>query len=172
LKNTPQAAVGFKPLRAGNEPVRGRNRRLCDRNESLRAGEWSLSSRNESLRAGERSLRAGDRSVCPRTGLLRAREQTGRARHSLRAGCRSGQEAVRAVVLNHDAIQAIADVGPAFGDPPQHRGLGLRKLARRSYEVRVHLQWRVVFIYDGKALIAYDVMNHDEVSLWLRGQRK
>jgi hypothetical protein len=36
----------------------------------------------------------------------------------------------------------------------------------------VHLQWRVVFIYDGKTLIAYDVMNHDEVSLWLRGQQK
>lgn len=67
---------------------------------------------------------------------------------------------------------AIADVGRAFGDPHQHRGLGLRKLAKRSYEIRVHLQWRVVFIHDGESLIAYDVMNHDEVSLWLRGQRK
>lgn len=74
--------------------------------------------------------------------------------------------------VREKASQAIADVGPAFGDPHQHRGLGLRKLARRSYEVRVHLQWRVVFIYDGKTLIAYDVMNHEEVSLWLRGQRK
>ncbi len=36
----------------------------------------------------------------------------------------------------------------------------------------VHLQWRVVFIHDEKALIAYDVMTHDEVALWLRGQRK
>ena len=70
------------------------------------------------------------------------------------------------------AAKAIADVAAAFGDPHQHRGLGLRKLARRSYEIRVHLQWRVVFIHDGKALIAYDVMNHDEVSLWLKGQRK
>ena len=70
------------------------------------------------------------------------------------------------------ASQTIADVGAAFGDPHQHRGLGLRKLAQRSSEIRVHLQWRVVFIYDGKALIAYDVMNHDQVSLWLRGQRR
>ncbi len=31
------------------------------------------------------------------------------------------------------AAQAIAGVGSAFGDPHQHRGLGLRKLARRSY---------------------------------------
>ena len=70
------------------------------------------------------------------------------------------------------ASQAIADVGAAFGDPHKHRGLGLRKLAQRSYEIRVHLQWRVVFIYDGAALIAYDVMNHDQVAHWLRGQRK
>jgi hypothetical protein len=70
------------------------------------------------------------------------------------------------------ASRAIGDVGAAFGDPHQHRGLGLRKLARRSYEIRVHLQWRVVFVHDGKNLIAYDVMNHDEVSLWLKGQRR
>lgn len=68
--------------------------------------------------------------------------------------------------------KAIAEVGAAFGDPHQHRGLGLRKLARRSYEIRVQRQWRVVFIHDGETLIAYDIMNHDEVSLWLRGQRK
>lgn len=74
--------------------------------------------------------------------------------------------------VREKAAKAIASVGSAFGDPHQHRGLGLRKLARRSYEIRVHLQWRVVFIHDGKALVAYDVMNHDEVSLWLKGQRK
>jgi plasmid maintenance system killer protein len=74
--------------------------------------------------------------------------------------------------LREKAAQAIAGVGAAFGDPHQHRGLGLRKLARRSYEIRVHQQWRVVFIFDGKTLTAYDVMNHDEVALWLRGQRR
>lgn len=74
--------------------------------------------------------------------------------------------------LREKASQAISQVAAAFGDPHQHRGLGLRKLARRSYEIRVHLQWRVVFIHDGSSLIAYDVMNHDEVALWLRGQRK
>jgi hypothetical protein len=70
------------------------------------------------------------------------------------------------------AAQVIAAVAAAFGDPHRHRDLGLRKLARRSYEIRVHLQWRVVFVHDGKDLIAFDVMNHDEVSLWLKGQRK
>jgi hypothetical protein len=70
------------------------------------------------------------------------------------------------------ASKAVGEVAAAFGDPHKHRGLGLRKLARRSHEIRVHLQWRVVFIHDGKNLIAYDVMNHDEVVLWLKGRRK
>lgn len=74
--------------------------------------------------------------------------------------------------VRNGAARAIAQVGAAFGDPHRHRGLGLRKLARRSYEIRVQRQWRVVFLHDGETLIAYDIMNHDEVSLWLRGQRK
>ena len=74
--------------------------------------------------------------------------------------------------VREEANKAIAQVRAAFGDSHRHRGLGLRKLARRSYEVRVQRQWRVVFIHDGETLIAYDIMKHDEVALWLRGQRK
>ena len=74
--------------------------------------------------------------------------------------------------LRAEAAQAITEVAAAFGDPHRHRGLELRKLAGYSYEIRVHRQWRVVFIHDGQTLIAYDVMNHDEVALWLRGRRK
>ena len=74
--------------------------------------------------------------------------------------------------LRDEVAKAISEVGAAFGDPHRHRGLGLRKLAKRSYEIRVQRQWRVVFLHDGENLIAYDIMNHDEVSLWLRGQRK
>ncbi len=70
------------------------------------------------------------------------------------------------------ASKAIAEVSAAFGNPHQHRGLGLRKLAKRSYEIRVDRQWRVVFILEGDTLIAYDIMDHDEVSLWLRRQRR
>jgi len=76
------------------------------------------------------------------------------------------------VEVRKKAGVAIGQVAAAFGDPHTHRGLGLRKLARHSYEIRVHLQWRVVFLHDGETLIAYDVMTHDEVSLWLRGRRK
>ena len=74
--------------------------------------------------------------------------------------------------VRQKASAAIAEAAAAFGDPHTHRGIGLRKLARRSYEIHVHLQWRAVFIHDGDTLTAYDVMNHDEVALWLRGKRK
>jgi plasmid maintenance system killer protein len=74
--------------------------------------------------------------------------------------------------LRDKASEAIAQVSAAFGDPHKHRGLGLRKLAKHSCEIRVQRQWRVVFIHDGETLIAYDVMSHDEVSLWLRRQPK
>ncbi len=36
--------------------------------------------------------------------------------------------------LRDQASQAISKVAAAFGDPHQHRGLGLRKLAKRSSE--------------------------------------
>ena len=74
--------------------------------------------------------------------------------------------------VREKASAAIAEVAAAFGNPHAHRGLGLRKIARRSYEIRVHLQWRIVLLHVGETLTAYDVMTHDEVALWLRGQRK
>jgi hypothetical protein len=66
--------------------------------------------------------------------------------------------------------KALRDAAAAFGDVHRHKGLGMRKLARRSYEVRVHLQWRIVLIHDGKSLHAFDIMNHDEIRAWLRGR--
>lgn len=74
--------------------------------------------------------------------------------------------------LRDKAAATLSRVAAAFGDPHRHSGLGLRKLARRSYEVRVHLQWRIVLIHEDSVLIAYDIMNHDDVARWLRGQRK
>jgi hypothetical protein len=74
--------------------------------------------------------------------------------------------------VREKAGKVITAVAAAFGDPHKHQGLGLRKLARRSYEARIHLQLRVVFIHEGEGLTAYDIMNHDEVAIWLRGQRK
>ena len=74
--------------------------------------------------------------------------------------------------LREAASATIAAVAESFENPHQHGGLGLRKLGKRSFEVRVHLQWRVVFILDGDMLTAFDLMNHDEVRLWVRNQAK
>ncbi len=73
--------------------------------------------------------------------------------------------------LREKCSRAIAEVGKAFGDPPRHRGLGLRKLAGRSYEVRVALQLRIVFLHIDNELIAYDIMNHDQIVQWLKKRR-
>jgi hypothetical protein len=69
------------------------------------------------------------------------------------------------------AEEKLTLVAEQFGDPHRHSGLGLRKLGRKSYEIRVWLQWRIVFIKEPDRLTAYDVMNHDEVRVWLRGRK-
>jgi mRNA-degrading endonuclease RelE of RelBE toxin-antitoxin system len=70
------------------------------------------------------------------------------------------------------ASAALRAVAAGFGQPHAHTGLGIRKLGKRSYEIRVHLQWRIVLLHTEGLLTAYDVMNHDEVRQWLKGQRK
>ena len=66
----------------------------------------------------------------------------------------------------------IATVAQHLGGPHRHRGLGLRKLGRRSYEVRLWLQWRVVFLHERDRLTAYDLMDHEGVRRWLKGERR
>ena len=72
--------------------------------------------------------------------------------------------------LTAEANRIIAAVSESFGQPHAHSGLGLRKLGRRSYEARIGLQWRVVFLHTGDTLTAFDIMTHDEVRAWLKGQ--
>ena len=67
------------------------------------------------------------------------------------------------------ALRALA---VNFGQPHTHAGLGLRKLGKRSYEIRVHLQWRIVPLYSAGQLLAFDLMNHDEVRRWLKNQTR
>lgn len=73
--------------------------------------------------------------------------------------------------VTSEAEKRIAQVAREFGNPHSHSGLGLRKIGRRSYEVRVWLQWRVVFVHDGDRLLAHDILNHDEVARWLKQRR-
>lgn len=67
-----------------------------------------------------------------------------------------------------EAEKRIAQIAREFGNPRSHSGLGLRKIGRRSYEVRVWLQWRVVLVHHGDRLLAYDILNHNEVVRWLK----
>ena len=65
----------------------------------------------------------------------------------------------------------LARVAAQFGEAHRHGGLGLRKLGRRSYEARVGLDLRIVFIHEGDRLTAYDLMTHDQVRKWLKGRK-
>jgi mRNA-degrading endonuclease RelE of RelBE toxin-antitoxin system len=67
--------------------------------------------------------------------------------------------------------EAIAGVQDAFGKPHRHAGLGVRKLARGYYEVRLGLGQRLVFEDRGDALHFKIFGNHDEVRRFLKGLR-
>jgi len=68
------------------------------------------------------------------------------------------------------AEQALSRVAQHFGDPHRHAGLGSRKLGRKSYEARLWLQWRIVFLREPDRLTAYDIMDHSGVRTWLKGR--
>jgi hypothetical protein len=73
--------------------------------------------------------------------------------------------------ITSKAEEALRRVSERFGDPHRHAGLGLRKLGRRSYEARLWLEWRIVFIKETDRLTAYDIMDHDQVRIWLKGRK-
>jgi hypothetical protein len=62
-------------------------------------------------------------------------------------------------------------VAQHFGDPHRHSGLGLRKLGRRSFEARVGRGWRIIFIRELDRLTAYDLMDHHQVTQWLKARK-
>ena len=69
-----------------------------------------------------------------------------------------------------EAEKRLAQLAGDFGNPHIHSGLGLRKIARRNYEIRVWLQWRIVLVHAGDALLADDLLTHDGVSVWLKNR--
>ncbi|HWF19706.1 MAG TPA: hypothetical protein VG754_10580 [Verrucomicrobiae bacterium] len=62
----------------------------------------------------------------------------------------------------------LAEVSAHFGDPHRHAGLGLRKLSPGLWECRLDIRSRLVFMKEKDRLIAYDLMNHDEIRAWLK----
>ena len=67
--------------------------------------------------------------------------------------------------------EVLTLVSRHFGEPHQHSGLGLRKLGRRSYEARVSRGLRIVFIRKPDRLTAYDLMDHQQVTQWLKERK-
>jgi len=65
----------------------------------------------------------------------------------------------------------VSAVQEVFGYPHQHAGLGLRKLRRSHYEVRLGLGQRLVFEDRGEVLHFKLLSNHNEVQRFLKGLR-
>ena len=70
-----------------------------------------------------------------------------------------------------EAERRLSQLASDFGNPHAHSGLGVRKIGRKSYEIRVWLKWRLVFVHDGDRLLIDDLLNHDGVSVWLKKRR-
>lgn len=66
--------------------------------------------------------------------------------------------------------EAIRRVQESFGQPHLHQGIGLRKLSKRHFELRVGLDIRLVFTNEPVELKFVFMGNHDEVRRFLRGQ--
>lgn len=56
-----------------------------------------------------------------------------------------------------------------FGNPHQHRGLGIRRLTGNFFEIRVGLDIRLVFQNRSDCLLFVMAGNHNEVQKFLRG---
>ena len=63
--------------------------------------------------------------------------------------------------------KVMAAIASDFGNSHKHGGIGLRKIGRRSYEARIGLQWRILFVLESGALIAHDILDHDGVLVFV-----
>ena len=64
--------------------------------------------------------------------------------------------------------QAIDRLQAALGQPHQHAGLGLRKLVKNYFEMRVGLELRLLFKVESKSVTFVFAGTHDEVRRYLK----
>lgn len=64
--------------------------------------------------------------------------------------------------------QAIDQLHAVLGQPHQHAGLGIRKLVKNYFEIRVGLDLRLVFRIETEAVIFAFAGTHDEVRRFLK----
>lgn len=70
-----------------------------------------------------------------------------------------------------DCLQALCDLGEAFGRPHVHSGLGIRKLGRNLFECRGNLGLRFIFQDRPDSLYVRFLGNHHEVQAFLRSEK-
>ena len=78
-----------------------------------------------------------------------------------------------AKALSDDQLTELAgrlrQLQESFGQPHRHGGLGLRKLRRNAYELRLSLELRVVFLHlKPNKLLLMLCGNHDDVARFLK----
>ena len=64
---------------------------------------------------------------------------------------------------------ALQQLERDFGQPPRHRGLGIRELTGSFLEIRVGLDLRLVFQNRADCIFFVMAGDHDEVQRFLRG---
>ncbi|MEI6083523.1 MAG: hypothetical protein WCS70_04405 [Verrucomicrobiota bacterium] len=64
--------------------------------------------------------------------------------------------------------QAIDRLQTSLGQPHQHAGLGIRKLVKNYFEMRVGLDLRLVFKLDSDSITFAFAGTHDEVRRFLK----
>jgi len=67
-------------------------------------------------------------------------------------------------------MESIFDTTTHFGNPHLHAGIGIRKLAKDTYECRAGLHLRIIFLRYGNTLIFRMVGNHNDVVKYLKNK--
>lgn len=70
----------------------------------------------------------------------------------------------------HDIGRAIQQAQEVFGQPHRHRGVGIRKVSKLHFELRVGLEQRLIFTNEPNELKFVFMGNHGEVKRFLRNQ--
>ena len=70
-----------------------------------------------------------------------------------------------------EAGYAISQAQQHFGDPHRHSGLRIRNLPNAYFELRIHLDIRLVFRDTPSGLLFDFVGSHDEVKQFIKGRR-
>jgi hypothetical protein len=70
-----------------------------------------------------------------------------------------------------ECLLALCDLAETFGKPHLHTGLSIRKLTKRSFELRGNIDLRFIFHNRSDDLYVSFLGNHDQVRVALKNRR-